>query len=378
MKTKVISIFLAILILAGSCKNDKKAQEEKIRQGKQKELAQLLKQHDEISDKIRKLQEELSSKQDPGTRVAVTSLQPTVFNHYIEVQGRVDGDKNVTVFAEGLGGMIESILVTEGQAVYAGQVLAKIDDKLYQDNLKANLSNLDFVTAMYNKQKNLWDQKIGSEVQYLDIKSKKEALESAVSAIKEQIDMCLIKAPVGGTVEDIPVKVGQLVGPGVVAFRVINLSSLKVVADLAESYTSRINLGDKVKVYLPDLKKEVEGKIDYSSKFINPTNRTFQVGARFLSFDKELKANMVAVVRINDYKAPDALVVPINMVQSDQTGYYVVLADKTAQGSKAKRVAVTVGETYKGLTEIKSGLKPGDMIITAGYLDLENGQTINF
>jgi len=378
MKYKIFSIFLAVLIIAGSCKNDKHPQEEKIRQGKQKELYKLLKQHDEISDKIKKLQEELSSKQDPGIRVAVTSLKPTAFNHFIEVQGRVDGDKNVTVFAEGAGGMIVSILVSEGQTVAAGQVLAKIDDKLYQDNLKANLSNLEYVTAMYNKQKVLWDQKIGSEVQFLDIKSKKEALESAVSAIKEQIDMCLIKSPVSGTVEDIPVKVGQLVGPGVIAFRVINLSSLKVVADLAEAYTSRINLGDKVTVYLPDLNKEVDGKVDYCSKFINPTNRTFQVGARFLSFDKELKANMVAVVRINDYRDPDALVVPINMIQSDQSGNYVVIAEKTPQGNKAKRVDVTVGETYKGMTEIKSGLKPGDVLVSAGYLDLENGQAINY
>ncbi len=378
MKTKVISIFLAILILAGSCKNNQQAKEVKIRQGKQKELYKLLKQHDEISDKIKKLQEELSSKQDPGIRVAVTSLKPTVFNHFIEVQGRVDGDKNVTVFAEGAGGMIVSILVSEGQTVASGQVLAKIDDKLYQDNLKANLSNLEYVTAMYNKQKALWDQKIGSEVQFLDIKSKKESLESAVSAIKEQIDMCLIKSPVNGTVEDIPVKVGQLVGPGVIAFRVINLSSLKVVADLAEAYTSRVNIGDKVKVYLPDLKKEVEGKIDYSSKFINPTNRTFQVGARFLSFDNELKANMVAVVRINDYRTPDALVIPINMIQSDQSGNYVVIAEKTPQGNKAKRVDVTVGETYKGMTEIKTGLKSGDVLVSAGYLDLENGQAINY
>jgi multidrug efflux pump subunit AcrA (membrane-fusion protein) len=131
-------------------------------------------------------------------------------------------------------------------------------------------------------------------------------------------------------------------------------------------------------VYLPDLKKEVEGKVDYCSKFINPTNRTFQVGARFLSFDNELKANMVAVVRINDYKAPDALVVPINMVQSDQSGNYVVLTEKTSHGNKAKRVVVTVGETYKGMTEIKSGLNPGDTLITAGYLDLENGQAINY
>jgi len=378
MKTKVFSILLAILVIAGSCKQDKKAQEEKERQQKEKELTQLLKEQDKISDQIKKLREDLSDKQDPGVRVAVTVIQPTTFNHFIEVQGRVDGDKNVNVFAEGAGGMIENIFVKEGQVVSAGQVLAKLDDKLYQETLKSSQANLDYVTAMYNKQKALWDQKIGSEVQYLDIKSKKESLESAVAAIKEQIDMCMIKSPVNGTVEDIPVKVGQLVGPGVIAFRVINLSSLKVVADVAEAYTSRINLGDRVMVYIPDLDKEVEGKVDYCSKFINPTNRTFQVGARFVSFDSDLKANMVAVVRINDYKASGALVVPVNMIQTDQSGSYVVIAEKSKNGNKAKRNPVTVGQTYRGLTEIKTGLKPGDTIITAGYLDLENGQSINF
>jgi membrane fusion protein, multidrug efflux system len=370
MKHKVVSIFIAVLIVAGSCKQDQQAQ-----------LSKLRKQHDEISDKIKKLEDDIAAKdttEKTGVRVAVSELKPSVFDHYIEVQGKVDGDQNVNVYAEGAGGMISQIYVKEGQNVSGGQMLARLDDKLYQESLKSLQANLEYVTAMYNKQKSLWDQKIGSEVQFLDIKSKKESLESNVAALKEQINMCYVKAPVSGTVEDIPVKIGQLVGPGIIAFRVVNLASLKIVADLAEAYTSHVNIGDKVSVFLPDLNKEAEGKIDYCSKFINPTNRTFQVGIRLVSFDNNLKANMIATLKINDYKAPKALVVSINMVQTDQSGSYVLVAEKNSKDAKAKRIPVVVGSTYKGDAEIISGLKPGDLVITAGYLDLENGQAINY
>jgi RND family efflux transporter MFP subunit len=231
---------------------------------------------------------------------------------------------------------------------------------------------------MYEKQKALCEQKIGSEAQYLQIKSQKESLESSVAALKEQIDMAYIKAPVSGTVEEVAVKVGSLVGPGIAAFRVVNLSSLKVIADVAESYTSRVNKGDKVIVVLPDLKKEVEGVIDYSSKYINRTNRTFQVGVRLTSFDKDIKANMVAVLKIKDYSSPKAIVVPINAVQSDLKGYYVAVAKKNGDGYVVEHKNVSTGETYKGLIEIVSGLNQGDLLITSGYLDTEKGQAINF
>jgi membrane fusion protein, multidrug efflux system len=369
MKTRILSIIIALVVV--SCSGDKQTQ-----------LNKLMKQRDQLNEQIKALQDKMNTDPDSttkqGTRVSVIELKPTVFNHFIEVQGRVDADQNVNVYAEGTGGMVTRIFAKEGQQVVAGQVLAKLDDQIYQENLKGLQSSLDYVTSMYNKQKALWDQKIGSEAQYLDIKSKKDALESQVGALKEQIDMTNIKSPVSGTVEDVPVKVGQMVIPGIIVFRVVNLSSLKIVADLAEAYGSKVNNGDRVTVYLPDLKKEIEGKIDYSSKYINPTNRTFQVGVRLTSLDKNLKANMIAVLKINDYKAPDALVVPINTVQSDQAGTYVVIAEKTAKGSVAKRVPVMAGETYKGLTEIKSGLKPGNLIITAGYLELDNGQYVNY
>lgn len=370
MKSKVISIFLAVLVITVSCKENKQA-----------ELNKLSKQRDELNDKIKKLVDELAEKDtsvQTGLRVAVVEMKPTEFDHFIEVQGKVDGDQNVNVFAESAGGMIEKILVNEGQSVVKGQILASLDDNILQQNLKSAQTNLDFVTTMYNKQKALWDQKIGSEAQFLDIKSKKESLESSVAALKEQIDMCYIKSPVSGTIEDIPIKVGQMISPAVVAFRVINLSSLKIVADLAEAYTSLVNVGDKVFVYLPDLKKEAEGKIDFCSKYINPTNRTFQIAVRLTGFDKKLKANMIATLKINDYKSANAMVVPINLLQTDQSGYYVMIVEKSSKDAKARKVPVSTSSTYKGLTEIKSGLKPGDLVITAGYLDLENGQAINY
>jgi RND family efflux transporter MFP subunit len=375
MKSKILSVALILLIFAGACN---KSQKDSETQKKEAELNKLLAEHDALQEKINKLKTELGTKQDSGTRVAVEPIKLTEFNHFIEVQARVDADQSVDVYAEGVGGMVNQIMVKEGQAVNKGQYLAKLDDKVLQESLKSTQANLDFAKAMYEKQKALWEQKIGSEAQYLQIKSQKESLESSVAALKEQIDMAYIKAPVSGTVEEVAVKVGSLVGPGIAAFRVVNLSSLKVIADVAESYTSRVNKGDKVIVVLPDLKKEVEGVIDYSSKYINRTNRTFQVGVRLTSFDKDIKANMVAVLKIKDYSSPKAIVVPINAVQSDLKGYYVAVAKKNGDGYVVEHKNVSTGETYKGLIEIVSGLNQGDLLITSGYLDTEKGQAINF
>ena len=369
MKTKVLSIILVAIVLASCGKQDK-----------QKQLIELRKQHDAISEQIKKLEDELSkadstNTKNLGSRVAVTQLKTTTFNHFIEVQGKVDGDENVAVSTQ-TGGLIQQILVKEGDHVSKGQILARLDDNVLQQNLKDLQNSLEFATSLYDKQKALWDQKIGSEVQYLSAKNNKEGLEHKIATLKDQISLMCLVSPINGTVEDIPAKLGQMVAPGLVAFRVVNFAKIKIVADLAEAYTSRVNNGDLVNVYLPDLKKEVVGKVDFSSKYINPINRTFSINVRLSGVDPNIKANMIAVLKINDYKAANAL--PINLIQNDQKGTYIVLADKASTGNIAKRVPIVTGETYKGLTEIKSGLKLGDLVVTTGYLELENGQAINF
>jgi len=368
MKTKILVIALAILIV--SCHQDKQIQ-----------LTNLRKQHDVISEKIKALEDELAKTDSTtkvlGTRVAVTELKPGIFNHFIEVQGRVDGDENVNISAQ-MGGIVNQIYIKEGDHVSKGQILARLDDKVLQKNLVELQTGFDFANNMYEKQKSLWDQKIGSEVQFLTAKNTKEGLERRIATLKDQIAQMSITSPINGTVEDIPVKVGQMLSPGIIAFRVVNFSTIKIVADIAEAYTSQVNNGDQVLVYFPDLKKEVIGKINFSSKYINPTNRTFSVNVRLSNVDPDLKANMIAMLKINDYKNPAALVVPINVVQTDASNSYVAIAEKTLNGSVVKKVPVIPGIVYNGLTEIKSGLKAGDKIITVGYLDLENGQAINF
>lgn len=371
MKTKVLIIVLAVLVVACG-KHDK-----------QKELAALRKQHDELSEKIKNLEEEIAKGDSTadsikGIRVAVDKLKATTFVHCIEVQGKVDGDESVNVFAEGTGGMIEQIYAKEGQFVAKGQILATLDDRIYQASLKTLETNLDLATTMYNKQKALWDQKIGSEVQYLSAKTQKETLENQVASLKEQISMCKIKSPISGTVEELDVKVGQLVGPGMIAFRVINLNNLKIAADLAEGYSSRVKEGDKVTVNLPDLKKDLMGTLSFSSRYINPINRTFSVNVRIPSSDKAIKANMIAVLKITDYKADNTYAVPVNVVQNDLKGTYVLIVDNSGKKPKASKAYVSVGETYRGLTEIKSGLKTDDLIITSGYQELEDGQSVAF
>ena len=369
MKTKVLSIALAIIVLA-SCGSDKQAQLNKLR-----------KQHDQISEQMKQLEDELaksdSTKTNTGIRVAVTELKPSTFNHFIEVQGKVDGDENVAVSCQ-TGGIVDQILVKEGQQVSKGQILAKLDDKVLQQNLKDLQSGYEFASNMYGKQKTLWDQKIGSEVQYLTAKNTKEGLENKINTLKDQIELMYLKSPINGTVEDMPIKVGQMIAPGVPAFRVVNFAKIKIVADIAEAYTALVNDGDMVSVYLPDLKQEITGKVDFSSKFISPTNRTFSINVRLNGGNLKIKANMIAVLKINDYKASNALVVPINVIQSDSKGNFVLIAKKNKKGSTVKKAVVNSGETFQGMTEIKSGLKTGDLVITSGYLDLENGQAINF
>ncbi len=367
MKTKILAIVLALMVVA--CHQDKQAQ-----------LTQLKKQREALNEKIKTLETQLinaDTTAENAVMVAVEELKPTLFNHFIEVQGKVDGDENVNVSTQ-MGGIIEQILVKEGDHVTKDQILARLDDKVLQQNLNDLQNSLEFANNMYEKQKALWDQKIGSEVQYLSAKNNKESLEHKISTLRDQIGTMHVKSPINGTVEDIPVKVGQMLAPGLVAFRVVNFSKIKIVADLAESYTSKVNSGDLVKVFLPDLNKEIIGKVDFSSKYINPTNRTFSINVRLSDVDPNLKANMIAVLKVNDYTANSALVVPINIIQNDLSGNYVLIAEKSGKTSKAKRVPVQQGENYKGLAEIKSGLKAGDMIITNGYTDLENGQVINF
>jgi membrane fusion protein, multidrug efflux system len=369
MKTKIF--FLIPLFILASCSPDKQAQLKKLRE-KQATLTEQIK-----ALELEIVKSDTASIQDVNAHpVNFQELTPVAFNHFIEVQGRLDGDENVGVSPQAPGKIV-SLYVSVGQSVTKGQVLAKIDDAVLQQSLKQLLTNLQLVTDIYNKQKNLWEQNVGSEVQYLTAKTNKESMEQQVGVIKDQIALMQLVSPINGTIEDITFKVGQYVAPGIPVMRLVNFSKTKVVADLAEAYAAKIKTNDRVNIYFPDLDVECKAVVNFSSRYINPTTRSFSVEAHLNAPVNGLKANMVAVMRINDYHNEKALAIPVNLIQKDGTGVYVYTVH-AASAPVAKRTNIRVGQIYNGMAEILSGLNAGDKIITAGYQDVKDGETVRF
>jgi membrane fusion protein (multidrug efflux system) len=368
---RILIVLTAVSFLAACAKTesgDKKA-----------ELESLKKQQSELTTKIAALEAEIS-KENPGENqkvkfVSIDTLKTVDFTHYVEVHGQVQADQNVNIIPRAMGPVVK-VYAQVGDRVKKGQVLAKIDDALIRKSIDELNTRLELLTTIYNKQKNLWDQKIGTEVAYLQAKNNKEALENSIATAKEQLDNTNIKSPIDGIVDQADVKEGQMVSPGAFpAFRVVNFSQLRATAELAESYLNTVNTGDDVVVMFPDLKEEVKSKIDFAANAINPVSRTFKVEVK-LSNNKNYRPNMLSVMKIIDYKAAKAITVPMNIIQSDQAGNYVYIVNTDGAKLVVKKAVVTVGEVYRGTAEIKAGLKAGDKIITAGYQDLNEGDIV--
>ncbi len=371
MKTMNKTFALAVLVLfAVACGKtaDKKA-----------DLASLKKQRDEINAKIKTIEEELklsgNATEMKMTDVLVTEAKAVAFDHYLEVQGKVDGEDNIAVSAQ-MAGVITSVFVKEGDAVKKGQSLAQIDNSVLKQEIESVKTQLSYATNLYNKQKALWDKQIGSEVQYLSAKNIKEGYEARMATLNDQLEMSKIKSPINGTVEEVNLKVGQMASPGQPALRVVNFSTVKIVADISESYASKVKTGNKVMVSFPDFNAEVEGKIHFTSKYINPVNRTFQTEIRLGQSKVEYRANMMTVVKINDYSNPSAIVLPVSLVRESSSGNYVYTAKDEKGKLVARRQIVTIGNTYNGMAEIKQGIAQGDKVITTGYAGLVDGQLI--
>jgi membrane fusion protein (multidrug efflux system) len=368
MNKSIIFLILVVLAVACSKPTDKKA-----------ELAKLKKQHDELSIKIKDLETELmvtdSNKASKTTAVSITEAQPVEFNHFLEVQGKVDGEDNIAITAQ-MAGSITAVYVKEGDMVRKGQVLAQIDNSVMQQQIASTKQQLDFATNMFNKQKALWDQQIGSEVQYLTSKNTKENLEKALATLNDQLEMTRIKSPINGSVEEVNLKVGQMASPGLPAIRVVNFSTAKVVAEIAEAYAPKIKPGNKVIVFFPDFNTEVPSQLRFTSKYINPVNRTFQSEVRLGPSKVEYRANMMAIVKINDYHNAAAFTVPVTLIRETPSGKYIYIAKEENGILVARRLPVTVGSIYNGLAEITSGITAGDKIITTGFNSLIDGELI--
>ena len=375
MKTIKLSLTgIAVLLIFFSCSSDKKAQ-----------LAKLRQQQTVMADKIKNLEDELkkSGKDTINTDkfkfVGLTAVKSDIFDHFVRVQGKLDGDLNAAVFAEAPG-TVSAKYADVGQKVVKGQVLAQIDDQQYKSQLQSLETNYKFASDLYDKQKRLWDQKIGSEVQFLQSKTNKESLERQIASLKQQVDKFKIKSPIDGTIEECNIKVGGVVTPDprLAAYRVVAFKNLKVTAEVSEAYSARVQTGDKLVVLFPDINKQVETKVDFVSKYINPTNRTFIIETKILDGIQDLKANMIAIIQINDYHSDKSILVPMNVIQTDQVDSYVYVVRPKDKYSAAFKQPVVIGNSYNGVAEILKGLTVGDRIISVGYQELVDGEYIRF
>ena len=338
-----------------------------------------------VTDKIINLENELNSAQkdvlNPGKFkfVGITEVKSSNFDHFIRVQGKLDGDQNAAVFAEAPG-TVSAKFADVGQKVVKGQVLAQIDDQQYRSQLDGLKTQYEFASDMFNKQKRLWDQKIGSEVQYLQSKTSKESLERQITSLKQQIDKFQIKSPITGTIEECNIKVGGVVSPDprLAAYRVVEFKNLKVTAEVSEAYSARVKNGDKLIVLFPDVNKQVESEVSFVSKYINPVNRTFLIETKIDDDSPDLKANMIAIIQINDYHSENSVLVPMNVIQTDQVGSYVYVIRPKDKFNAAIKQPVVIGNSYNGVAEILKGLAVGDKVISAGFQELIDGEYVRF
>ncbi|WP_420152938.1 efflux RND transporter periplasmic adaptor subunit, partial [Siphonobacter sp.] len=308
--------------------------------------------------------------------VSVTPLQPSTFEHLIEVQGTVDAKNNVQVSPQA-SGVIKAIYVKEGDAVAVGTPLAKIDDAILRESVEETKNQLSLASTLYEKQKRLWDQQIGTEIQYLQAKNNKEALEKRIATLQVQLNQSKVTSPIAGTVDQVDGKVGMMATPGVSILRVVNLSSLKVMAKVADTYAANIRRGDAVTIKLPDLNKEMKAKLSFVATTVDPLSRTFTIEAT-LPPSKELKPNMLAQVLINDVTKTNALVIDQNLIQNTENGQIVYVATSEGNRKVAKARPVKTGLSYNGKIEITEGLQAGDALITVGYQELTDGQAVSY
>ena len=354
---------------------------------KEEQLAALKAEQDQIQAKISTLESELKAEGKTVATAVVAvpvAVQPVTaqnFNHYLEVQGKIDFDQTAAISPK-VPGVLTSVRVSRGGQVRKGQVMATIDASVLETSIAELRTSLDLARTVYEKQKRLWDQKIGTEIQYLTAKNNKESLERKLATLRQQQDQYYIKAPISGIVDEFIPKVGEAVSPAspLPMAHLVNMAGTKVVAEISEAYADRVNKGDEALIYLPDLKEEVAAVVSTVSRSINASSRSFtiELDLKNKNTGVELRPNMIAVVKIKDYAKEGATVLPINLVQKDESGDFVYVAAKEGNQHIVRKKKVTTGLTYGGKAEVTSGLAFNDQIITVGYQNLNEGQPVTF
>ncbi|WP_299047050.1 efflux RND transporter periplasmic adaptor subunit [uncultured Polaribacter sp.] len=381
----IYSIVFITLFFIGCGDKKEKSLEDIIASKDLKEIRQKKSELDakisEISEKVKQLNTEIE-KLDTLKRVPlITTLKVKneIFTHYLELQGNVKTKQNVLIYPE-MPGTLERVFVTEGQKVKKGQILAKIDD----GGMAQQVAQLEATTALakttYERQKRLWEQKIGSEIQFLQTKTNYEAQKSTLAQLKKQLAKATIRAPFSGIIDEIIKNQGNIVapGPGSEIFRIVNLGNMYIEADVPETYINAISKGKAVAIQFPVLGKTINTQVRQTGNFINPANRTFKVEIGIPNQDRSIKPNLTAKLKINDYTSSDAILIPQSIISENAKGeqyVYVVENIKNSIGV-AKQTVVKTGKTQGDIIEVLAGVSVGDQLIEAGARTVKDGQEV--
>jgi membrane fusion protein (multidrug efflux system) len=379
MKKIIVITALSIAVLACSKKEDDPTVDQLI---SNKNVAELQAKKATLQADLSKIDEALAKLDVKKEEALVTTatLKDTVFNHYLEVQGNVNTKENIVVQPE-FSGTLTALYVKAGQRVTKGQMLGKIDDAGMGQQLASIENQYALAKTTFERQKNLWDKKIGSEIQFLQAQAQMISAQKAVAQMRAQVAKTLIRAPFSGTIDDVFVERGQVVAPNPQGLmRIVNLSNMYVSTTVPETYIGKLKPGTEVAVFLTSLGKTYKGKVRQVANFINPNNRSFGIEVSVPNPDNLLRPNQVAKLKIIDYTVNNAIVVPTNVVQEDGEHQKFVFIATQVNGKTgiAKKVLVKVGKSSNNVTEILSGLAANDVIITEGVNNIAEGMKLNF
>ncbi|MFD1062851.1 efflux RND transporter periplasmic adaptor subunit [Winogradskyella litorisediminis] len=345
-------------------------------QAKKKELVA---QQQELNSKIKSLDNRLKELNPDKNVPLVTTItaESSEFNHFLELQGSVETKQNLVLTPE-MNGIITRIYVKEGDKVAKGQTLAKIDDGGLSQQRAQMQIQADLAKTTFERQKRLWDQNIGSEIQYLNAKSNYESMQQAVSQFDQQLSKTVMRAPFSGVIDDVITEQGNVAAAGQTqVMRIVSLSDMYIETDVPEDYITSVTEGKTVQVEFPVLGKKLNAKVRQTGNFINPANRTFKVEIAVPNSDKSIKPNLTARLKINDYTSEDAILIPQSIVSENANGeQYIYVLNKNQDGLNAKQVIIKTGKTQDDKIEVLEGLKSGDKIIDEGARSVKDGQTV--
>ncbi|NRB59849.1 MAG: efflux RND transporter periplasmic adaptor subunit [Winogradskyella sp.] len=384
MKKYIIITFTAAILMSCGGSDKNQSVEELVASGSLEQLrakkTELDTEHKALIAQIESLDEKIKEL-SPALKmplVTVFTTEQKKFEHFVDLQGNVSTKKNIVIYPE-YAGVLTNVYVKKGQNVKSGQALAKIDDGGLSQQLAQMQIQAELAKTTFERQERLWNQKIGSEIQYLQAKSSYEAQEQAISQMQKQIGKTIVRAPFSGTIDDVITDQGTVVGPGQSQlFRLVNLDDMYIETDVPESYITNVTKGKDVEIFFPVLGKSMTAKVRQAGNFINPANRTFKVEVAVPNKERTIKPNLTAKLKINDYTSENAILIPQSIISENSEGqqYVYTVTTKNDSVAVAKQTIIETGKTSGDYIEILSGLENGSKIIEEGARSVKDGQEV--